>query len=83
MTTMKPFQEAASTSIGDLVIETDEDVLSISGSIDVRRDVQGLESLEAVISVLQAAAEKLRSEELPAKADGPLPPGPKIRNPFA
>lgn len=83
MTTMKPFQEAASTSIGDLVIETDEDLLSISGSIDVRRDVQGLESLEAVISVLQAAAEKLRSEDLPARTHGPLPPGPKIRNPFA
>ena len=83
MSPMKPFQEAASTSIGDLVIETDEDVLSISGSLDIHRDAEGLKSLEAVISVLQAATARLKGENLPEKADGPRPAGPRIRNPFA
>jgi hypothetical protein len=83
MTQMKPFQEAASTTMGDLVIETDEDVLSISGSIDIHKDAEGLKHLEAIVSVLQAAAARLKSEDLPSKADGPRPAGPKIRNPFA
>lgn len=83
MTPMKPFQEAASAAIGGLVIETDEDVLSISGSIDIHKDVEGLKSLEAVISILQTAADRLRGEDLPVKADGPRPAGPRIRNPFA
>lgn len=83
MSPMKPFQETASTTIGDLVIETDEDVLSISGSIDIHKDAEGLKTLESVISVLQAAVVRLKSEDLPAKAEGPRPAGPKIRNPFA
>jgi len=83
MKKMIPFGPASATTIDDLTIETDEDSLVISGSIEFERDKDGLNRLERLQSIVQDAIAALKAEDLPEKAEGPLPDGPNIPNPFA
>jgi hypothetical protein len=83
MTRLKPFSKASSTTIGGMTVETDEDSLVLSGSMDARRDAGSLKGLEALSSILLGAIEVLKASKLPDAAPGDLPPGPTIANPFA
>jgi hypothetical protein len=62
---LKPFTKASSTTIGDLTIETDQDSLVLSGSIELRRDEESRRKINLLISMLQAATGILDKEDLP------------------
>lgn len=83
MDKLRPFSSPSATTIDGLSIETDEDALVLSGSIEIRRDAEGLERLDRILDVLGRAATALRSQDLPQEAPGRRPAGPTIANPFA
>ena len=81
MSALVPFGPASGLHMGDLEIETDEDRLTLSGSIVFDADREGLERLERLSTVLKDAVRALRSRELPDEMPA-IAPGPIGPNPF-
>lgn len=78
---LHPFRTAAGTSIADLEIETDEDVLILSGTLRVERDRESLDRLKRLTAILNEAVMSLENDELPERV-APIGPGPLGPNPF-
>lgn len=68
MTELKPFSKASSTTMGDLTVETDEDSLVLSGSIELKRDKESRRRIGRLLTMLQSAADDLDADELPDTA---------------
>ncbi len=78
---LHPFANAAGTSIADLEIETDEDVLVLSGTLRIERDRESLDRLRRLSAVLTEAIASLEGSDLPDRVQ-PIAPGPLGPNPF-
>lgn len=82
----KPFaDEAGALTIGGLTIENGTDRVSLSGSLDLARDRQGLDHARALRAALDGVIAALEAEkDLPARAGAPKPAAKtKKPNPFA
>lgn len=81
MSKFQAYGQDASTVIDGLTIETDSTVLSLYGSIDIRRDKHGLEAITRLKQIIaEAEASLLEEKDLPEKQI--LPEGSVIKNPF-
>lgn len=81
MTDVTPFARASGGSIADMEVETDEDVLVLSGTIRIERDRRGLDNARRLADLLARAVADLEAADLPDRADPP-PTGRTIPNPF-
>ena len=82
----KPFTDDASVlTIGGLTVENGTDRVSLSGSLDLARDRQGLDHARALRAALDAIITALEVDKaLPAKASAPVrAKTTKAPNPFA
>lgn len=84
MNKLVPFSGPSGTDLGDLHVETDEDSLVLSGSVEIRRDKEGLRRIRTLLQILGDAEASLSgSGDLPEQSPEPQPAsGPKVRNPF-
>lgn len=82
---MKPFSNAASTTISDLTLESDEDHFVISGNLEFRRDQVSRANLAKLRSFLdEAEACYAAMGQLPETDSGVDPDAVTTRaNPFA
>lgn len=81
MDKFKSYGKDASTTIEGLTVETDSTVLTIYGSLDIRKDKEGLQAISRLKKiVMEAEASLLKERDLPDKVD--LPEGSSIKNPF-
>jgi hypothetical protein len=82
MQTIDPFaNESQSLQIDDLTIENRTDKVSIYGSIEITRDIRGLELARTIKHLLDSIVERLSQEDLPES----IPPPQNIdviKNPF-
>lgn len=86
MNNFKPFaNEQDNLSIDELTVENRVDKISIYGSLDITKDIQGLVSARILLSVLGSAVVELEALEknnlLPEKITTSQPV--VIKNPFA
>ena len=84
--TFKPFaDDTTATTVGGLTLENGADRISLSGSLDLARDRQGLDHARALRTVLDGVIAALEAEKaLPAKATQPARARTtKAPNPFA
>ncbi len=77
--------DAATLTIGGMTIENGTDRISLSGSLDIARDRQGLDHAKALRAALDGVVAALEAETaLPAKAAPPArTKATKAPNPFA
>lgn len=75
MADMKPFaDDDSAVSVGGLTIENGTDCISVSGSLDLARDKQGLGQARALRDLCGTIVTALEAEkDLPAKAAKPKP----------
>jgi hypothetical protein len=82
METIDPFaDESQSLQIDDLTIENRTDKISIYGSIEITRDIRGLELARTIKHLLDSIVKRLAQEDLPES----IPPPQNIdviKNPF-
>ncbi|RYF10596.1 MAG: hypothetical protein EOO77_21205 [Oxalobacteraceae bacterium] len=71
---MKPFaDDSASTSVGDLSAENGSNSITLTGSLEIRRDKAGMKRAQALKALADAIVEALQAGDLPehvAKAAG-------------
>ncbi len=82
----KPFaDDAAALTIGGITVENGTDSITLSGSLDLARDQQGLDHAKALRAALNGVIAALEAEKgLPARAAAPKPaPVTRKANPFA
>ncbi|RYC30227.1 hypothetical protein D3273_19840 [Lichenibacterium minor] len=82
----KPFtDDAAALTIGGMTVENGTDRISLSGSLDLARDRQGLDHAKALRSTLDGVIAVLEAERrLPARATVAKPAvATRKPNPFA
>lgn len=82
----KPFAENASAlTIGGLTVENGTDRISLSGSLDLARDRQGLDHAKVLRALLDGVIGALGAEkDLPPRAAAPKPaPVTRKKNPLA
>ena len=72
-------------TVGGLSVENGTDRVSLSGSLDIARDRQGLDHARALHALLNSVVTALEAEaDLPARAEAPKPASATRRpNPFA
>ncbi len=77
--------DAATLAVGGMSIENGTDRISLSGSLDIARDRQGLDHAKALRAALDGVIAALESEvSLPTRAAEPKPaPLTRKPNPFA
>ncbi len=82
---IKPFaDDKNSFSIGDLSAENGTTAVTLSGSLAVTRDKQGLKNARALKQLADALVQALEEAgDLPDKVEATTKPDDKIRNPFA
>jgi hypothetical protein len=82
MQTIDPFaNESQSLQIDDLTIENRTDKVAMYGSIEITRDIRGLELARTIKHLLDSIVERLSQEDLPES----IPPPQNIdviKNPF-
>jgi hypothetical protein len=82
MQTIDPFaNESQSLQIDDLTVENRTDRVSIYGSIEITRDMRGLELAQTIKHLLDSIVARLAQEDLPES----IPPPQNIdviKNPF-
>ena len=82
MQTIDPFaNESQSLQIDDLTVENRTDRVSIYGSIEITRDMRGLELARTIKHLLDSIVTRLAQEDLPES----IPPPQNIdviKNPF-
>ncbi len=86
MAEMKPFaDDDASVTVGGLTAENGADRVSLSGSLDIVRDRQGLDHARALQGLMAAVVAALEAEpDLPDRAAVPkTAPTSRKPNPFA
>ena len=83
MTTLTPFaDDTASVSIGTLTLENGTDRIALYGSLDLTRDLQGLEHARTLKAILDQAVRVLEAQkDLPGAVPAALLPG-RVANPF-
>jgi len=82
MQTIDPFaNESQSLQLDDLTIENRTDRVSLYGSIEITRDLRGLELARTIKQLLDSIVKRLAQEDLPES----IPPPQNIdvvKNPF-
>lgn len=83
MTTFKPYtDDEAVLTLGELSIENGRDSIAIHGSLDLRRDADGLRQARALLEAVRDIVTSLESDPLDAPVEG-TDDGGTIPNPFA
>jgi hypothetical protein len=76
-----PFaNESESLSLGGLTIENREDRVSIYGSIDITRDIEGHDNAQILRALFDDILTSLNSGPLPDKIS--IDPAENVKNPF-
>ncbi len=83
MTKLTPFaDDAASVSIGKLIVENGTDRVALYGTLDLTRDKQGLAHARALKALLDQAVQVLETDKaLPDAVPAPAAPT-MVANPF-
>jgi hypothetical protein len=79
---ISPFaNESDSLSIGGLTVENRQDRISVYGSLDITRDLEGLEYAERLKILLDDIVAVMKADRLPDKIS--IKPAEEIPNPFS
>ena len=81
MTELRPFGPAAATTLASLSLETDEDSLVITGTLEIRRDAAGLANARRLAAIAKAAVDAIAAD-MDAESQTNQLTGPERANPF-